>query len=157
MNMDQHKDSADDKDHECDYGCREILEACTPEGDDGNCKTAIKCTVCEKVLTAGKADHIAKADDNDCTTAVTCQNCPTVIVEAKSHDYTGEYSMDKDGHWHVCANEGCMVTDTKVAHTAGPEATETDDQICTVCDYVITPSLGHTHTYNTLKYDAQNH
>ena len=44
------------------------------------------------------------------------------------------------------------------AHTPGAAATETTDQVCTVCNYVITPALGHQHSYSsTYKTDADNH
>ena len=50
---------------------------------------------------------------------------------------------DADGHAHICKTEGCTEHDTRVAHTPGPAATETDDQICTECGYVIAEKLGH--------------
>ena len=82
-----------DKDHKCDYGCDKAfgtheaadgshscaycgvkLSECTPAADDGDCTTAVLCTVCEEVCTPAKSAHEAAADDGDCTTAVKCVN-----------------------------------------------------------------------------------
>lgn len=66
--------------------------------DDNDCTTAIDCTVCGKVATAGK-EHTPAEDDGDCTTAVACTACEKNAVEAKSH-------TDADGDY-LCDNEGC--------------------------------------------------
>ena len=129
----------------------------TAEADDGNCPTDIKCSTCGAVLTSGKTQHIAHADDGDCTTPVTCTECSTVITAAKSHDFSGAWEKDSNGHWHVCKNEGCSVTDTKADHTSDGAATEEKAEKCTVCEYVITPELDHTHNHNIPKYDTENH
>jgi hypothetical protein len=102
-----------------------------------------ECTCGEKTEVTA---HTANADDGDCTTAVTCQHCDQIMTAAKTHVFTGEWSKDADGHWHVCANNGCKATDTKVGHTSGGAATETTAEICTECQYVIAPALGHTCT-----------
>lgn len=121
----------------------------TPEADDGDCTTEVKCTVCGDVTTPAKAEHIAHADDNNCLTAVTCTACDTVIVEAKTaHDLSGEWLSDIDGHWHACKNNGCTVIPDKTGHTEGT------DGKCTVCEYVITP---HTHSYTEIGYDETHH
>ena len=51
-----------------------------------------------------------------------CDVCNSVIVaqtvvDALDHDFTGTYTYDADGHWHVCARDNCDVTDAKVPHT----------------------------------------
>ena len=129
----------------------------TAEADDGNCTTDIKCVTCGTVLTSGKTQHVAHADDGDCTTPVTCTECSTVITAAKSHDFSGALEKDASGHWHVCANEGCTKTDTKADHISDGAATEEKAEKCTVCEYVITPELDHTHNHNIPKYDTENH
>ena len=129
----------------------------TAEADDGNCTTEIKCATCGTVLTSGKTQHVAHADDGDCTTPVTCTECSTVITAAKSHDFSGAWEKDASGHWHVCKNDGCSVTDTKADHISDGSATEEKAEKCTVCEYVITPELDHTHNHNIPKYDTENH
>lgn len=130
----------------------------TPGEDDGDCTTAVTCTVCGAVTTPAKTEHIAHADDGDCTTPVTCTACDTVLVPAKSHDFSGEYEHDADGHWHICSNDGCHVTDDKTAHTPDREAaTEEHAKTCTTCGYIMEAQLDHTHNYNVLKSDESGH
>ena len=33
------------------------------------------------------------------------------------HNLTGPWQKDDTGHWHICQNEGCSATDTKIAHS----------------------------------------
>ena len=129
----------------------------TPESDDGNCTTDIKCANCGTVLTSGKTQHVAHADDGDCTTPVTCTACETVITAAKVHDFTGEWQNDASGHWHVCKNDRCSVADVKANHISDGAATEEKAEKCTVCEYVIAPELEHTHNYNLPKYNTEGH
>lgn len=37
--------------------------------------------------------------------------------EPWEHDFTGEWQLDADGHWHICLNDGCNATDAKADHT----------------------------------------
>ncbi|MBR2387407.1 MAG: hypothetical protein IKB02_01420, partial [Clostridia bacterium] len=98
----------------------------------------------------------AGTDDNNCATAVNC-TCGYEITAAKSHDYTGEWVKDAEGHAHKCANEGCNETDTKVGHISGGAATEEAAEVCTVCGYEITPALEHSHNYTVLDKDETEH
>ena len=60
----------------------------------------------------------------------------TILAKA-DHKWEVKYTYDKDGHWHKCEN--CdAVTDIE-SHVSSGEATETADEYCTVCGYVITP------------------
>ena len=77
------------------------------------------------------------ACDEDCNV---CGYTRTV-----AHSYAESWSSDKDGHWHACSI--CGAKDQVVAHTAGPEATEETPQLCTVCNYEITPAKTHEHKY----------
>ena len=83
-------------------------------------------------------DHIEGEDDGDCSTAVTCKNCDYVFVEAKQHDFSGDWHDDKaEGHYHSCGNDGCEQTDEIVEHIPGPPATPAEPQVCTECGYVL--------------------
>ena len=59
------------------------------------------------------------------------------------HDYAAVWSSNADGHWHECSL--CHDKKDQAAHTPGAAATETTPQVCTECNYIITPALGHTH------------
>ena len=106
--------------------------------DKAGNKTSVVVTV--------NAGHTAGKDDGDCSTPVYCIYHPdTIVVEEKSHDFSGEWNKDKDGHWHICQNAGCTVADTKVSHSS------TDDGDCTTavvceCGYIITAANAQ-HSY----------
>ncbi len=88
---------------------------------------------------------IAALVDNDCSTAEVC-TCGYVMKSAASHDFSGAYLKDENGHWHKCKN--CAVTDTKESHTPNiSAATEQQAKVCTECDYELEAQLGHTHSY----------
>ena len=63
-----------------------------------------------------------------------------------NHDYQTVWSNDATSHWHECNK--CQDKKDVALHVAGDAATETTAQKCTVCGYVITPALGHTHNYS---------
>ena len=126
--------------------------------DDGNCTTAVTCKNCSTVLTPAKATHEPYEDDGLCTTQVTCKNCDAVITSAKSeHTYTESWQTNEEQHWKICINGGCTSVDSKANHISSGPATEAAAEKCIVCGYVITPQIGHEHSYNTQKSDEINH
>ncbi len=130
----------------------------TAEEDDGNCTTPIHCIKCTEVVVAAKDRHIASADDGDCTTEVICTDCEVVLLAAMTHDFEdAEWHSDAEGHWHVCKNSNCDVTDTKIAHISSGAATEEKAETCTVCEYVIAPKLEHSHSYTVTKHNDTEH
>lgn len=70
------------------------------------------------------------------------------IAKNDNHDLETVWTATAEGHYHKCKREGCK-DGGKVdfaAHTPDrSEATEENAVKCTVCDYIITPALGHTH------------
>ena len=95
-----------------------------------------------------------------------CDECDTYFTEGKvvttmdaltgavpSHNYaTVNGYKGEDGHADTCA---CGAKDTVTAHTPDrAAATETDPVKCSVCEYEITPALGHTHK-NLTKVPAE--
>lgn len=77
------------------------------------------------------------------------------VGDAPSHNYQTTWSSDATSHWHECSK--CGDKKDNASHTAGAAATESTAQTCTVCGYVITPALGHTHNFNSIKNDETNH
>ena len=97
-----------------------------------------------------------------CTVPKTCSVCHATEGDPLGHTEGTEWKSDKDNHWHTCTVAGCgvVIESSKAAHTPDrAEATETDAVKCSVCGYVITPALGHTHDVDTTKYesDETNH
>ena len=84
--------------------------------DDDDCTTDIICKHCEQIAVAGNASHTPGADDNNCKTPIVCSVCGKTTTEAKEHDFTGEWQKTEDEHWHICANNGCTVEDSRKAH-----------------------------------------
>ena len=142
---------------------------------------AIKCTECGYVIEA-QLNHVHvfdkevvdeqyKATDATCLKPATfykscaCGEKGTETFEngrVIDHTEGTEWKSDKDNHWHTCTVAGCgvVIESSKAAHTPDrAEATETDAVKCSVCGYVITPALGHTHDVDTTKYesDETNH
>ena len=126
-------DHADaNKDHKCDT-CGKVLTECADANKDHN------CDICGKKLT----DHTGgKAT---CKEKATCSICGQKYGNLADHTYKTTWSSDSANHWHECSV--CGSKKDEAAHTPGAAATETTAQVCTVCNYVITPALGHTHSF----------
>ena len=139
------------KDHKCDT-CSKVLSECTDTNKDHKCDTCGKvltecadankdhnCDICGKKLT----DHTGgKAT---CKEKATCSICGQKYGNLADHTYKTTWSSDSANHWHECSV--CGNKKDEAAHTPGAAATETMAQVCTVCNYVITPALGHTHSF----------
>lgn len=94
-----------------------------------------KCSVCGLIPDA--QSHVY---DNDCDT--TCDTCG--YVRTITHAYSGKWTFDANGHWYECMI--CGEKMEALPHTPGEAATETTDQVCLDCGYVIHPAGNHTHT-----------
>ena len=165
-------------------GCTEKCDFATHTPDHTGHATeeyAIKCTKCGYVIEA-QLNHVHvfdkevvdeqyKATDATCLKPATfykscaCGEKGTETFEngrVIDHTEGTEWKSDKDNHWHTCTVAGCgvVIETSKAAHTPDrASATETDAVKCSVCGYVITPALGHTHAVDTTKYesDETNH
>ena len=93
------------------------------------------CTVCG--MLSAQEDHVF---EHDCDT--TCDVC--AYERTVTHDYSSRWSSDESGHWHECSICGDRL-ETE-AHTPGDEATETTDQICLDCGYILQVAGNHEHS-----------
>ena len=93
--------------------------------------------------------HTPNADDGDCTTAITCSVCGVETTAAKAHALSG-WQKDETNHWKKCTNTGCTHTEQSAAHTwnGGMETTpptHTQDGVkiytCTVCGQTKTEAV----------------
>ena len=153
----------------CEY--HTALEDHQPDRAEATEDEPVKCSVCEYIITPAtghtihtsngiygydanghwfkcvgcESEKVSPAEhsfDNDCDT-----DCACGYVRTITHNFTGEWQKDENGHWHVCATNGCTATDAVIGHTSSGEATEQTAETCTVCGFVITPATGHiTHT-----------
>ncbi|SCN23735.1 hypothetical protein N3C_1467 [Clostridium sp. N3C] len=73
-----------------------------------------ECSACHERI--DEEVHVPETDDGDCSTALNCSVCGAVIIPAHSHHFSGEWLHDENGHWYKCSHSGCTVIDTKEAH-----------------------------------------
>ena len=99
------------------------------------------CSVCGGTKTESVEKLTNHTYDNGCDTS--CNVCGKTRIA--NHQYNTTWSCDATNHWYECSL--CGDEKEVSAHTPGAAATETTAQKCTVCNYVITPALGHTHSY----------
>ena len=85
-----------------------------------------------------------------CTEKARCDECDEGYGTLKSHVYDN-LRRNVTHHWYECYCGDAKPADE---HIPGESATETTSQLCTVCEYVITPMLGHVHTLHLEKVDA---
>lgn len=101
------------------------------------------CTVCNGTrefyidrLTEHAYDHPCDTDCNVCGE-----------VRTVPHSFSDTWIKTTDRHYRECSI--CGAQQGSSIHTAGPAATETTPQTCTVCGYILSPVLNHTHKYET--------
>lgn len=112
---------------------------------NATCKeTGVKtytCTACGAVKTEDIAKLTTHAYNHACDTD--CNVCG--LTRTTNHSYKTTLSKDKSAHWYEC--DVCGDRKDSASHTPGAAATENSAQTCTICGYVITPALGHKHSY----------
>lgn len=105
------------------------------------------CTGCGATQTAtvpktahayGEAVYVDEA-----THKQVCRDCQH--VSQQNHQYDDAWAHDEN--WHFLRCGGCGHEKEQAAHTPGPEATETTDQICTVCNRILQPRGEHEHSF----------
>jgi hypothetical protein len=130
-----------------------------------------RCTTCNYII-APKLNHTHKTtkvaavaptcDKNGNVEYYTCSGCSKIFQDAAAtrefasrqdtispalgHKFTDAWNADATNHWHACS--ACGAKEGIEKHTPGAAATETTDQTCTVCAYVINKAAGHTHTFS---------
>lgn len=74
----------------------------------------------------------------------------TTFTDADSklgHNMSEDWYCNESGHYHRCLRDNCSYKDSTVAHTCDREtATEINPILCTVCEYIVSPILNHSHT-----------
>jgi hypothetical protein len=123
--------------------CNHKYSAWTSASGDKHSRT---CSIC------GTKDSKAHTYDNACD--VDCNDCGATRVT--EHSFAEEWTSNESGHWHLCVH--CGAESTLEEHVPGAPAGEYTDQICTVCQEVLVPALGHQHSYDgTYKTDGTFH
>ena len=159
--------------YECSCGDKDGIEA--HKGGTATCTELAKCSVCNESYGELNEHNYATLKNNEtahwyecscgdkdgieahkggtatCTELAVCSVCNESYGELKEHNYN-TLKNNVTQHWYECV---CGDKDSIENHNSGAEATETTHQKCTVCDYIITPALGHVHTLHLTKVDAK--
>lgn len=143
--MGEHKDSATDNDHVCDYGCKEVLEACSDKASDGN----HNCDVC------GKADVSEHSYGNaTCDAPATCSECGAPNGTALGHvDENKDHKCDRNcgkntsscvdsDKNHECDYAGCKAA---MGEHKSNAAYPCQDGICEYCKVAMPATEAHTY------------
>lgn len=117
-----------------------LWTSCTHIGntntDDGDCMTAITCSVCGAEITSAQQEHTY---DNDHDTNCNVKGCTAGNRDA-IHSYGTEWESGKNKHWHECA---CGDKSDETEHSGGT-ATCTNKASCDVCGAAYGEKLAHT-------------
>ena len=100
-------------------------------------------------------DYIeAKGHSYDFDCDEECNTCGA--IRETEHDFGDTWFTDKTSHYQQC--NICGLTQEPVPHIPGPEANETEDQVCLACAFVLEPAGRHTHKAvgNFLSNDTQH-
>lgn len=104
------------------------------------------CTGCD-----GQKSFAVHSYDDACDTE--CNDCG--YKNEAAHEFAYSTSTAKN-HQAVCAV--CGEKKTAEEHVPGPEATEKEPQLCTICGYILAPVLDHTHAFGTTwRNNGQSH
>ncbi len=112
------------------------------------------CSRCPVSNLENKEAHIGGTAT--CTEKAKCSVCNAEYGDLLSHDLVNStaYGYNKEGHWKICAN--CTEKGEIENHIPNiPNATETTSKVCTVCDYVLEPQIGHQHQFTIQKAEQQ--
>lgn len=93
------------------------------------------CDVCNLIPDIETHDFSSACDAD-------CGKCGYVRTVTHRHDE--QWTADAQAHWYVCSLCGEVLN--KESHIPGEAATQTTDQICTVCDHILVPADNHQHT-----------
>ena len=172
------------KDHIYDNACDTACNACNATRQITHafawtCDTAEHwqaCTVCGEEVDRGAHAIVNSLTSNDLGHGNACSVCSLIpdvethvfdsacdsscelcgFERTVTHIYSQRYSCNAEDHWYAC-----VLCDTELErnpHTPGDAATETTDQICLQCGFIIQPAGNHVHTMGSdWLYDADGH
>lgn len=146
----------------------DTFESHTPVMSAPDCTTALTCSVCKTYMGNGYPSHDIPIKGGKCSRPGckvsckhegqkgVCQWCGVNLTDASAnvyvhtHQWGSEfadpdflYDSNAEYHWINCYNAGCPITDISEksgygAHTYSQDSTCATEEVCSVCDYVIT-------------------
>lgn len=128
-----------------DWNGGEIVEAPTCQQTGSVIYTCYDCgaTLMEGLDLAEHTYRVAAQDET--SHHLVCSVCGHETVEEHLCDDVVE--NDETGHFQTCTACGMKMNQTP--HTPGPDATETTDQVCLDCGWILQPMGEHIHYFST--------
>lgn len=131
------------RDHSWNTG--RVTKAATCQETGSRVRTCINCSA-TKTETISKTGHSygqwSIIDDSGHIHS--CTVCGK--EESAAHSYNDAWEHDSEEHFQSC--DECGHVKDPQPHVPGPEATETTDQLCTVCGRVLQSMANHTHIFD---------
>ena len=126
------------------WDSKKVIEKATCQSTGSQKLTCSACGA-TKTETIPKAahDYGDAAYVDDANHKQICADCDEEKISA--HDYGDQFAHDANWHFRRCT--GCGHEKEQAAHVPGPKATETTDQICTVCGRILQPKGEHIHSF----------
>ncbi len=100
-------------------------------------KSHYYCKICDRYFTSDKNYDSEEIKD------IEMWKMSSGCIPKQDHKLEKEWRADNTGHWLQCAN--CKYRENVIKHTSAGPATDTEDEKCTECQYIITPAKGHVH------------
>ncbi len=103
------------------------------------------CTRCYQEIAGSKVEH--SGGTATCVQKAKCSICGTFYGNYADHSMATDVwgYIDTKGHAHLCLIEGCYHRGEILSHRSSGPATETEDETCLDCGYVITKAQNHAH------------
>jgi len=103
------------------------------------------CTRCYQEIAGSKTEH--SGGTATCVEKAKCSACGTTYGNYADHKMATDVwgYIDTKGHAHLCLIEGCYYRGEILPHRSSGPATETEDETCLDCGYVITKTKNHVH------------
>lgn len=136
----------------CENCCEGITESCS--GGTATCKDLAVCQVCHEPYGDFAEHNLSKelhydADGHyrECSCGYRADFQPHDFEKGELYD---DCQCNEKGHWHECS---CGYKENVREHISSGAATETSDEYCVECKYVITPAYGHLCSLHLEKRD----
>ena len=130
--------SHDAKNHwnECSCGYKANFEAHKPAEDDGNCLTAVNCSVCSVVITEAKEAHADRGNDGKCDfcehdmnaeSETTAPETEAPATDAPATDAPATDAPATDAPATEATSDTDSTDESKADETNGAEGTDTEE------------------------------
>lgn len=142
--------------HNFSNGCTEPCVDCGYTSTSGHKSDGVKisdethhwenCIKCGQQVNLSAHTYTSDCDD-------VCNDCGYKRIPVVNHNFT--IKANESGHWEICS--ACNYTTGIESHTVDGEAQDWENEVCSVCEYILRSADAHIHTYEHLTADANAH